>query len=311
MPEIDITGYDTTKVEKPETALSEDEYEAELTRVLDTHATVETVEEERPLVTGDWAEIEFKGQLKELTVVENGEEKAETITEPITGEDVLVEVGGKNTLPAFNDALTGSKPGQRLAGQTVAYEVTVKTIKKKTYPERTAEFAGQLGSYDSWEAFETALREMAIGRKKDALENRAKDTMLSDLIERFQFPVPEAFVQQQIDARLDRGLRALAQQGMKPEDMRKLDFRRLRDAQRDQAVSEVKASLILDRIAEAEKIEVTEDELERELMMLSMQSREPMDVLRDRLSKDGGLDRIREQMRREKTGNVLYEKLSA
>jgi trigger factor len=135
--------------------------------------------------------------------------------------------------------------------------------------------------------------------------------MLSNLIERFQFPVPEAFVQQQIDARLDRGLRALAQQGMKPEDMRKLDFGRLREAQRDQAVSEVKASLILDRIAEAEKIEVTEDEMERELTMLSMQSREPMDVLRDRLAKDGGLDRIREQMRREKTGNVLYEKLSA
>jgi trigger factor len=324
MPEIDITGYATEKVEKPESSLSEEEYEAELTRVLDTHATVEAVEEDRPLVAGDWAGIEFKGQLKDLNVVENGAEGA--TSEPITGEDVLVEVGGKNTLPAFNEALTGAKPGQeltfevsypedfgepRLAGQTVAYDVTVKTIKRKTYPERTAEFAGQLGSYESWEAFETALREMATGRKKDALENRAKDTMLSNLIERFQFPVPEAFVQQQIDARLDRGLRALAQQGMKPEDMRKLDFGRLREAQRDQAVSEVKASLILDRIAEAEKIEVTEDEMERELMMLSMQSREPMDVLRDRLSKDGGLDRIREQMRREKTGNVLYEKLSA
>jgi trigger factor len=326
LPEIAIAGYDSEKIAKPDTSLSEEEYEAELTRVLDAHATVETVEEDRALVNGDWADIEFKGQVKDLTVVENGEEKAETVTEPITGEDVLVEVGGKNTLPAFNDALNGAKPGQeltfevsypadfgepRLAGQTVAYDVTVKAIKRKTYPERTAEFASQLGQYETWEEFETALREMAAGRKLEALVNRAKDTMLSSLIERFQFPVPESFVQQQIDARLDRGLRALAQQGMKPEDMRKLDFGRLREAQRDQAVSEVKASLILDRIADAESIVVNDDEMERELMMLSMQSREPLDVLRERLTKDGSIERIREQMRREKTGNVLYEKLSA
>jgi trigger factor len=87
-------------------------------------------------------------------------------------------------------------------------------------------------------------------------------------------------VQQQIDARLDRGLRALAQQGMSTDDMRKLDFGRLREAQRDQAVNEVKASMILDRIGEAENVEITEDELNNELMMLSMQSREPYEALR-------------------------------
>ena len=78
--------------------------------------------------------------------------------------------------------------------------------------------------------------------------------MLDELIARFQFPVPESFVQQQVDARLDRGLRALAQQGMTPEDMRKLDFGRLRAAQRDQAVNEVRASMVLDRIADAENV---------------------------------------------------------
>ncbi|HEX4651120.1 MAG TPA: trigger factor [Granulicella sp.] len=329
LPEISIAGYETEKIEKPDTALSEEEFDAELTRVLDAHATVETIEEERALVNGDWAEIEFKGQVKDLaeTVTEEIENaSAPEPSEPITGEDVLVEVGGKNTLPAFNDALNGAKPGQeltfevsypadfgepRLAGQTVGYDVTVKTIKRKTYPERTNEFASQLGQYETWEEFETALREMAAGRKQETLVNRAKDAMLSSLIERFQFPVPESFVQQQIDARLDRGLRALAQQGMKPEDMRKLDFGRLREAQREQAVSEVKASLILDRIAEAENVVVSDDEMERELMMLSMQSREPLDVLRERLVKDGSIERIREQMRREKTGAVLYEKLSA
>jgi trigger factor len=93
--------------------------------------------------------------------------------------------------------------------------------------------------------------------------------------------------------------------------MRKLDFVRLREAQRDQAVNEVKVSMILDRIAEVEDVTVSDDDLNRELLMLSIQSREPLEALRERLSKDGGLDRIREQMRREKTGSVLYEKLAS
>ena len=117
-------------------------------------------------------------------------------------------------------------------------------------------------------------------------------------------------MQQQMDARLDRGLRALAQQGMKAEDMRKLDFNRLRAAQREQAVGEVKASLILDRIAEVEGVEVTEDELEREVLMASLQAREPLETMRARMVEDGTIERMREQMRREKTGTVLYERLA-
>ena len=326
-PEFDIAGYDSVHVAKPEATLTSDEYDAELNRVLDSHATVEPVDEDRTLVDGDWAEIQFRGDVQDLaqTVTEDGVANVSK-KEPITGEDVLVEVGGKNTLAAFNESLRGSKPGQelkfevvypadfgeqRLAGQTVSYDVTVKSIKKKTYPERDAEFAKQLGNYESWDEFETKLREHASNRKKDALESQAKDKMLEELIARYQFPVPESFVQQQVDARLDRGLRALAQQGMKPEDMRKLDFGRLRAAQRDQAVNEVKASMILDRISEAEGITVSDEDLDRELLMLSIQSREPLEALRERLTKDGSLDRIREHLLREKTGSVLYEKLSA
>jgi trigger factor len=326
-PEIDINGYDSVSVARPDATLTDEEYDAEMSRVLDSHATVESVEEDRELTDGDWADIRFVGEVKDLaqTVTEDGIENA-SANEPIAGEDVLVEIGGKNTLAAFTDSLRGAKPGQelkfevsypadfgepRLAGQTVSYDVTVKGIKQKSYPERDSEFAKQLGNYESWDDFETKLREQASDRKKRALENQAKDKMLGEFIERFQFPVPESFVQQQIEARLDRGLRALAQQGMKVEDMRKLDFVQLRSSQRETAVNEVKVSMILDRIAEAEGVVVSDEDVDRELLMMSIQSREPLETLRERLSNDGGLDRIREQMRRERTGSVLYEKLAS
>ncbi len=324
MPEINIDGYDSIKAERPDSTLTEDEYQSELANVLDHHATVEPVEEDRPLTDGDWAEIGFKGQLQELAQVV-GEETTPKPENEITGEDVLIEVGGKNTLQAFNEALRGAKVGQelsfeatypaefgdaRLAGRTVAYDVTVKAIKKKTYPERDEEFAKQLGPYADWNDFETKLRDRIASRKKEALEGRARDILLEQIAARYNFPVPETFVQQQVDARLERGLRALAQQGMTADAMRQMDFSRMREAQRDTAVAEVKLSMILDKIAELEKIDVTDEEMERELLMLSIQSREPLDALHKRLSDDGSLGRIREQMRREKTGAALYEKLA-
>ncbi len=87
-PEIDITGYENVHVTRPDAALTNDEYESELNRVLDSHATVEPVEEDRALVDGDWAEIQFRGEVKDLaqTVTEDGVENASTQA-PITGEE--------------------------------------------------------------------------------------------------------------------------------------------------------------------------------------------------------------------------------
>jgi trigger factor len=329
LPEFDVAGYDTVRVEKPNVELTDEEFESELNNILDSQATVEPVEEDRALVEGDWAEIQFSGEIKPLVQTVTEEGVAAAPTEPVTGEDVLIEIGGKSTLPAFNDALRGTKVGQeltfevvypadfgerRLAGQTVSYDVTVKAIKRKNYPERDAELARQLGGNEAgnetWEEFETQTRERVAARKREALESTAKNKMLDELIARYNFPVPESFVQQRVDARLERGLRALAQQGMKAEDMRKLDFGRLRAAQRDEAEREVRASLVVDRIADAEKVLVDDPELDREVMMLSIQTREPYETLRERLSQDGGLGRLREEMRREKTSNVLYQKLA-
>ena len=316
LPEISVAGYQDVHVAKPDTELSDAEFDAELERVRDSRSTMEPVAEDRALTDGDWAQITFKGAIQ-------GEAETE---QPISGDDVMIEVGGVNTLPAFNEALRNSKPGQelkfevsypeefgerRLAGKTVSYDVEVKAIKKKIQPELTDEFAKELGEYEGIEDFKQKLKDHLASDKKRRLEGETRDKIVEALIAKYQFPVPESLVQQQVDARLDRGLRALAQQGMATEDMRKLDFNRLRSAQHDSAVNEVKGSLLLDRIADEEKIEVADAEVDRELELLSLQMREPLDTLRQRLTEDGSLARIREQIRREKTGSLLYEKLAS
>jgi len=93
--------------------------------------------------------------------------------------------------------------------------------------------------------------------------------------------------------------------------IRKLDFARLRATKRGGAMDEVKTSILLDRIAFDEKITVSDEELDRELQLAAIQSREPLETLRARLTEDGGLARIREQLRREKTASLLYDRLPA
>ena len=315
VPAFSIDGYDQVTVPKPPVEITDEEFQAELAQLRESRAVVEPVEEDRALTDGDWAQITYKG------VIEGEDEAA-----PVAGEDTLVEIGGKDTVEAFTNALKGAKAGQelkaeviypadyaesKLAGKTVAYDVEVKAIKKRTLPALDDDFAKELGAYESFADLEERIREHLASRKRRSVEGETKDRLFAALTEKYPFPVPESLVQEQIDARLERGLRALAAQGMDTEQMRKLDFGRLRAAQRESATAEVKTFILLDRISQAENITVSDEEMDHELQLAALQSREPLDALKARLTEDGGLARIREQLRREKTASILYERLPA
>ena len=331
LPSFSIDGYKDVTVPKPSAEVTEEEFKHEIEHLRDSRATIEPVEEDRALADGDWAEISYKGQVEASPeaspeAAPEGEPAptSEPPPEPISGENTLVEIGGKSTVEAFSNALRGAKPGQelkaeviypadyaeqKLAGKTVAYEVQVKAIKKRLLPELNDDFAKELGHYENYAALEESVREYLANRKKRSVESETKDRLFAALNEKFTFPIPETMVQDQIDTRLERGLRALAAQGMNPDQMRKLDFARLRGAQRDSALAEVKANLLLDRIAGEENITISDEEMDRELQIASIQSREPLDALKVRLTQDGGMARIREQLRRDKTASVLFERL--
>ena len=347
IPPFSLDGYQDVTVPKSAVETSGEAFEAEVQHELqqarESRATIEPVEEDRPLVDGDWAQISYTGLVQHAAQDQHAQEQhaedqdaqeaqseegesAPPVPGPITGEDSLVEVGGKETLPAFSEALRGSKAGQelkvevtypadyteaKLAGKTVAYTLEVKAIKKRNLPELTDEFATELGDYENLAALEARIRESLTARKEREAEQQTREALFAALNEKFTFPVPESLVQQQVDAGLERGLRALAGQGMNPEMMRRLDFTRLRAAQRDSAVNEVKTSLLLDRIADAEGISVSDEEVDREIYIASLQSREPVETVRARLTQDGSLARIREQLRREKTASLLYQRLPA
>jgi trigger factor len=271
--------------------------------------------EGRTLAEGDFAQASMDGKPKDSKDVK------EAAANPVHMDDVLIEIGGKNTVPEFSQNLTGAAAGEernfevsypedisdkRLAGKTFVYTVKVNGIKQKNLPELTDDFAKELGEFTSLDQVRKQIRDNMEAEKRHDAEREAKDKLVADLVKQNDFEVPEALVDSQIDLRLERGLRALAAQGMKMEDLKKMDLARLRAGQREQAIHDVKSSLLLERVAELEKIEVSDEELNRDIDALAKQSKQTPEAVRARLTEDGGLDRIRMRIRSEKTLDFLY-----
>jgi trigger factor len=310
MPEIVVEGYKELRADHPEIVVKDEEVEDALNNLREQHATFTSVEGS-PLAEGDFAQASMDGKPKE----DDG------TAQPVHMDEVLIEIGGKNTVPEFTQNLRGANTGdekefevvypddtsdKRLAGKTFVYTVKIQAIKQKTLPELNDDFAKQLGEFTSLEQVRKQIRENMHAERKHHAEREAKDKLVAELVKRNDFEVPESLVDRQIDLRLERGLRALAAQGMKMEDLKKMDLPRLRAGQRDQAVQDVKSSLLLERIAELEKIETGEDELNHEIEALAQQSKQTSEAIRARLTQDGGLDRIRNRIRSEKTLDFLY-----
>src|SRR5579863_4111900 len=314
LPEIQVEGYKDLRADKPEITVTDEEVEQALTSLREQHATYTTVEG-RTLAEGDFAQASMDGKPKD------GKDVADAKANPVHMDDVLIEMGGKNTVPEFSQHLVGVSAGEertfdvsypediadkRLAGKTFVYTVKVNGIKQKSMPELNDDFAKELGEFSSLEAVRKQIRENMEAERRHTAEREAKDKLVAELVKRNDFEVHESLVDRQIDLRLERGLRALAAQGMKMEDLKKMDLPRLRAGQRDQAVQDVKSSLLLERIAELEKIEAGEDEVNHELEALAQQTKQTPEAVRARLTQDGGLDRIRTRIRSEKTLNFLY-----
>jgi len=324
LPEFDITGYQEISVEKPDTSVSEEDVETALQQLREQNASFNAIED-RSLQDGDFAQVAFRGTPKNAGAQETEGQAADQKAEgqPVNMDDVLVEVGGSNTLPAFTENLRGANPNEerifdvtypedfsdaRLAGKTFEYSVTIKGVKQKHLPELNDDFAKELGQFADLNELRQRVRENMESEKKHKAEHEGKDKIVDELLKQNEIAVPESMVEHQIDVRLERGLRALAQQGMRPEDMKKMDFGRLRAGQRDQAEREVRIALMLEKIADKENVEVSDDELNSEIEALALQAKQPVESVRSRLTQDGGLARIRSRIRSEKTLDFLYNR---
>jgi trigger factor len=304
-PEFELGEYRGLPVKYEEPTVSDDELSKRLEAMRESKAEYVNLDP-RPIEIGDHVLVHLKS--------------VSGLAEAID-QDVQIEVGAEQTLPEFNTALAGASPEdvkqvdvtypedyaqERLAGKTVQFELTPKIVRKKELPGLDDEFARDLGDYQSLEELREAVRKTIFHEKQYTAQQQAKEELIDRLVERNEFPVPEAYVDRQIENQVRMRLRDLTGQGIDPSNL-KLDWEKVKESQREKAVRSVRASLLLEKIAEQEGIGATKDEVDREVQRIARQEREAVPVTRARLEKEGTLGRIAGHIQTEKTLQTLFE----
>ena len=305
-PEIELNDYRGITIHYGEPQVTDEDIAKRLDEIREQKAQFVNIEP-RPVADGDYAVV----TLDSLSGVD----------QPIHQDEIVLHVGHDETLADFSDALRGMSPGeekefdvsypedfgqQRLAGKTVRFRAKLTMIRSKELPELNDEFAQDLGDYPSLNDLREAVRKAIFQEREYAAQQKAKDELIDKLIETHEFPVPEAYIERQIEAQVENQFRELAERGIDPAKL-KIDWAKLKESQRPKALHDVKASLLVDKIAEREAIAPTNDEVDAEVQRIAKQQREPVAAVRKKLQKDGILSRIAYQIRSNKTLNFLFE----
>jgi trigger factor len=311
VPAIELKEYKGVEVPYHDPEVTVEDVAQRIEELRQTKADYSNVDP-RPIEDGDFAVVS-------LETVAGADAAAEG--EPVKQDETVLEIGGPDTFPAFSDNLRGASPGdekefsvpypedygnKRLAGKTVAFRARVKGIRKKELPELNDDFAQDLGDYRNLDELREAIRKNIFAQRQYEAQQAAKEKIVDKLVAEHDFPVPEVFIERQIRNRVEQSLRALASEGVDPNNL-KLDWAKVKETQRDKAVHEVKASLLLSKVAEREAIHPTREEVDREVERIARQQREPVAAVQMRFEKDGTLGRIANHIQTEKTLSLLFE----
>lgn len=310
LPEFELGDYKTLEIQLDAIEIGDAQVDKTVEEMRERAASFVPVEG-RPAKDGDFVLMKLNG-----APVGGGD--------PVEADNILCHLGAEETLESFNENLRGVQagdnkkfqskypddyPDQKLVGKTYDYSVDVQGIKEKKLPELNDEFAkdmaGETGGFATLAEMRKKILENLEAAKEQRQQTQAREKILEQLVKRHDFPVPEALVEGQMDTRLERVVRSLAAQGVDPRAVN-VDWVALRRRQHDPSVDDVKAELLLDRIATAENIEPTDEDVEKEIATIAEHSGESATALRARLTKQGALDRMKSKLRSDKTIEWLY-----
>jgi len=307
LPEFELGKYKGLDIEMPPMDVTNDDVDKALEETRERAAAFAPVEG-RAVENGDFA------QLKLVGTPEGG-------GEAIQADSVLCHVGAEETMEPFNENLRGASvgdhkefdvdypadyPDQKLAGKKFHYAADVTGIKIKKLPELNDDFAKDVSDATTLGELKKKIRESLEHQRDHRQKDLQREKVIFELVKMHDFPVPESLVEHQKDVRLERVVRSLAQQGVDPRAVN-LDWVTLRQRQEERAKEDVKAELVIDKIASTEQIDVTDEEVQHELEHMAGHSGESAEAIRARLTKQGALDRMKAKLRSDKTLDWLAQ----
>jgi trigger factor len=308
LPPFELGEYKGLEVEEESREVSEEDLDKAVEELRQRAATYEPVED-RPAADDDFVLVSYRGQ-----------DTKNRDSAPLEAHDAAVHLGAKGTVAGFTENLRGTKAGDKrdfevaypedypqksLAGKALRYQVEVQSIKKKVLPTVDDELAKTVSESETLADLRAKLRESLEKRRARQVENAAMSKLLEGLVTRHDFPVPAALVEMQLDHKLESIVTQLIAQGIDPRATQ-VDWRKIREEARPEAEREVRGSLILERIAEAEKTEVSDEEVDEVIREMSSERGEPPAALKTRLTREGGMSRIKSSRRNQKALELIY-----
>lgn len=306
-PEFELGEYTGLTIKYDEPQVSDEDVDKRLEGIREQRAEYINIDP-RPAADGDYASVNLKS--------------IEGSAKPVEREDLQLKIGDEDAVKEFNEHLIGMTPGEEkefevtypaeyaeesLAGRTVKFHMKLNVLRRKELPALDDEFAQDLGDYKNIEELKGAIRGSILRERESEAKSQAQTQILDQLVDSHSFPVPDAYVDRQVQNNVEQQLHSLAMQGVDVSKMN-LDWAKLREAQKGRATRDVKASLLLDRIADREAVVALQDEVDREVQRFARQQRKPAAQVRMELEKNGGLGRLAAQIRTEKTLNLLFDK---
>jgi trigger factor len=314
MPELSLGEYKGLEAARRTRPVADEDVERVVSNLRDASASLQPVED-RAAEEGDTVTVDIQGRYVEPPADED-----------INVSDVDIVLGGEGVLPDFNEQLTGVRPdevktftvaypedfnAQGLAGKTIEYTATVSAVRRKEVPEFDDEWVKSLGEeeVETVEQLRARVRENLSKSAEHESEHRLRDEVLSRLIEQHRFEVPETIVSYQANQILQSMVRDMMQRGVDPRSQ-DVNWEAMRDLVRDRAGDDVRGSMLLERVAEAENIDVSQGEIDAEIESMAEGSRQSVEQVRAALTKQGGERSIADRLRNRKALDFLVQHAS-
>lgn len=269
-PEVTLGDYKGLDVPKTRVTVKKEEVEEELKRTQEQNAREITIED-RPVKDGDILTIDYSGSV-------DGEK-----FEGGTAQDQTLIIGSGAFIPGFEEQLIGKELNEEteinvtfpeeyhaadLAGKEAVFEVKIKAIKEKEFPELDDEFASEVSEFETLDEYKADIKEKIRERKKEEAKTERENKLVDLAVENAQMDIPDAMVEEQVQQMTEEFAQRLSYQGLSMEQYLQfsgMDAQKFADDMKPQAVKRIETRLVLEAIVKAENIEVSEEEYKAEV----------------------------------------------
>ena len=285
-PAVTLGEYKGIQVEKAPIEVTDEEIEAQVNKEREANSRTVTVED-RAVQKGDIATIDFEGFVDGVAF-DGGK-----------GENYDLEIGSNTFIPGFEDQLVGAEIGKELdvnvtfpeeygakelAGKEAVFKCKVNGIKVKELPEADDEFAQEVSEFDTLDEYKADIKAKLLKDKEDEAKRAKEDAVIGKIVENATMDIPDAMVEYQTQQMLDDFGRRMQSQGLSLEQyfqftgMTEADYK---EQMKPRALQNIQSRLVLEAVAEAEKLEATEEDLEKEYAKMAEQYKLVVDKVKE------------------------------